>query len=196
MSYPLRCRCGAFEGYIASPEVAARALCYCSDCQAFARFLGNAARGLNAHGGTDIIATLPRHVHFTRGRAHLACMSLSERGLLRWYAACCRTPIGNTPRDPKLPYVGVARACLTGSDDEVATAFGKLRAAINTDSATGRVRATPLASFFALLRIMRNVLSARFTGVARQNPFFRPGGNEPVVAPQVLTGDERRALHK
>ena len=99
-SLPLRCRCGSIEGYVAAPRVGARAICYCRDCQTFARFLGNPNEVLNGQGGTDIIATLPGHVHFTRGVDQLRCISLSHKGLLRWYAGCCRTPVGNTPRDP------------------------------------------------------------------------------------------------
>src|SRR5688572_17648940 len=139
MNYPLRCECGVIEGYVTSPQVAARAVCYCKDCQAFARFLGTSERVLNRQGGTDIIATVPRHVHFIKGAEQLRCMRLSEKGLLRWYAACCRTPIGNTPPNPKLPYVGLVRSCLPGSSNEIDDVFGPSRISLNTASANGPV---------------------------------------------------------
>jgi len=66
-------------------------------------------------------------------------MSLSEKGLLRWYTACCRTAIGNTPRNPKLSYVGLVHSCLAGSPIELDAAFGPAKAAINTASANGTV---------------------------------------------------------
>jgi hypothetical protein len=194
MNYPLRCRCGAIEGHVASPRLAGRALCYCRDCQAFARFLGTPDQILNKQGGTDIVATLPRHVHFTRGVEHLRCMSLSDRGLLRWYAGCCRTPIGNTPRDPKLSYVGLVRSCLAGSANEIDAAFGVAKIAVNTGSASRPVGSTPLATCFGVLKIMKNVLGARLSGRFRENPFFRAGTADPIVAPQVVSAAERRLL--
>jgi len=105
LSFPLRCACGRLEGHVAATHRAGRAICYCRDCQAFARFLGSPEATLDVLGGTDIITTAPRFVQFTAGTEQLQCMSLGPRGLLRWYAGCCRTPIGNTPRNPKLSYV-------------------------------------------------------------------------------------------
>jgi hypothetical protein len=103
--FPLRCRCRAIQGHVESTHRAGRAICYCRDCQAFARNLGSPELTLDARGGTDIVATSPRYVRFTRGREQHRCMSLSPKGLFRWYAGCCRTPIGNTPRDPRLLHV-------------------------------------------------------------------------------------------
>ena len=60
---------------------------------------------------------------------------MSERGLLRWYCGSCRTPIGNTPRDPKTSYVGLIRVCLAASAEEVERAFGRARLTLNAESA-------------------------------------------------------------
>jgi hypothetical protein len=194
MSFPIRCRCGSLEGVLAAPQRAARAVCYCRDCQAYARFLGNSERTLDALGGTDIVATRPDFVQFTRGAEQLRCVSLSEKGLLRWYAQCCRTPIGNTPRDPKFPYVGLVHDCLAGSDAERDAAFGPAKTVLNVGSASGKVEPARLALFFGILRILRNVLSAKLGGKYRSNPFFRVDAGVPVVEPQVLSADERKAL--
>lgn len=194
MNFPLRCNCGSVEGYLASPHRAARAICYCRDCQAFARYLGKPGQTLNALGGTDVVATSPRHVHITRGLEHLRCMSLSEKGILRWYAGCCRTPIGNTPRDPKVSYISLVRNCLAGSSAEIDAAFGPAKVAVNTGSARGKVSPTPWATFRAVLKIFRNVSGSRLSGKYRENPFFRQGTVEPIVAPHVLSSPERRAL--
>ena len=194
MDFPVRCRCGQLEGQLTFTERAGRAVCYCRDCQAFARFLGNSERILNERAGTDIAAASPRFLRIARGKEQLRCMSLSEKGLLRWYTACCRTPIGNTPRDPKLSYVGLVRSCLAGSAAEVDAAFGPSRVAINTASASGKVDPTPWSSLRAVLKIMRNVLGSRISGKYRDNPFFIPGTAQPLVAPQVLTAAERKVL--
>jgi len=57
---PLRCACGELRGtaLAASPTTGSRMICYCNDCQAFARFLGRPGV-TDEHGGTDICSTGP-----------------------------------------------------------------------------------------------------------------------------------------
>jgi hypothetical protein len=86
-SHPIRCRCGAFRAQVSRPDLGTRAVCYCRDCQAFARFLGLPEGMLDAMGGTDIVVVRPRHVSFTQGQEQLTCMSLSETGTLRFSRA-------------------------------------------------------------------------------------------------------------
>ena len=190
MTQLLSCECGALQGLVEAPGTALRARCYCRDCRAFARFLGAAERVLDTQGGTNVLATVPRRVQFTRGVEHLRCMSLSDQGLLRWYSGCCRTPIGNTPRDPKVSYVGLIDTCLPGMPANRQS----VRVAVHTQSAHGRVEYSRLAMILGTLRIAGRVMAARLGGGYRQNPFFRPGSAEPLVAPQVVSPEEREAL--
>ena len=192
--HPLRCACGAVQGHIESPQVAGRAVCYCRDCQAFARFLERADTVLDARGGTEVVATRPRHVHFTQGVEQLRCMSLKPGGLLRWYTACCHTPIGNLPADPRVPYVSLVRTCLPGSKAELDAVFGPCEVAVNTQGASAPVRATPVATLFAVLKILRAAIPERLSGRYRQNPFRRADTGAPIVAPLVLSAEQRRAL--
>jgi Family of unknown function (DUF6151) len=194
MNCPLRCRCGLVQGAVDVRHSAGRALCYCKDCQAFARFLQRESEILDHLGGTEIIATVPRRVRFNAGFDKVVCMSLSENGLLRWYASCCRTPIGNTPRDRKISYVGLVRACLAGSDDEIRRWFGPLEIALNAQSARGEVRSTPMATFVGVLKIIRNVAGARLNGGYKDNAFFAVDSGAPTKVPKNLTLAERRAL--
>lgn len=195
MDFPLHCQCGTLQASLAEPQRATRAVCYCRDCQAFARFLGQTARILNRYGGTDIVAASPHRLRFTRGVEVLRCMSLSEKGLLRWYAGCCNTPLANTPRDPALPYVGIVHDSLAELAAARDAAFGPARIALNTASATGPVAATRVATVAGVLKIMHNVLAARLSGNYRDNPFFERGGSRPVVVPEVLTSAQRRTLY-
>jgi len=194
MNHPLRCLCGSIQGHVDAQHSASRAVCYCRDCQAFARFLGRQGEILNGQGGTEIIATLPRCVHFDEGKDSLACMSLGEKGMLRWYAACCRTPIGNTPRDRKTAYVGLVSTCLTRSGTSLEESFGPLKIVLNTDSARGKVAPTPAATFFGILKIVKNVSGARLSGRYKDNPFFSPASGRPIKEPRSLTPAEREAL--
>lgn len=187
MNHPLQCQCGTLKGYVSPPDMANRAVCYCKDCQAFARFLEPADDGiLDELGGTEIVATLPRHVHFTQGLEALACMSLSEQGLLRWYASCCNTPIGNTPRDFKTSYVGLIHSCLAKRAPSLQDSFGPVRMVLQTKSAKGQVKSTPMGNFVTLLKIMKSVIATRISGGYKRNPFFVEDSGTPIRQPRVL----------
>jgi hypothetical protein len=190
VKHPLRCRCGKLQGHVVPHSTAVRAICYCKDCQAYARFL-RTPETADRDGGTEVIAMLPQHVHFASGLDALACISLSERGLLRWYASCCSTPIGNTPRNPKLPYAGLVHNCLEGGSASIEASFGRSRIAVNTKSARNDVRSTPIASTFAVVRLMSASLGTRFSGAYRNNPFFAPGTDSPIRSVRVLSASER-----
>lgn len=193
MTMRLRCRCGQLRGQVDTARVAARALCYCKDCQAFGRFLGSEGV-LDGAGGTEVAATLPAAVRFDAGLEHLACMSLSPKGLYRWYASCCRTPIGNTPRDPRTSYVGLVRACLDAPDAELDSALGASVCRVQTQSARSPVPSSGLRTAWAVCKIGSMIMKARLGGGYRENPFFRPGTIEPVKEVQVLKLEERKAL--
>src|SRR5262245_25612243 len=94
----IRCDCGAVRGVArgVSGERGNRVVCYCDDCQSFAHVLERSEDTLDAHGGTEIFQMSPAQLEFTAGADRLACLRLTPKGLLRWYASCCRTPIGNT----------------------------------------------------------------------------------------------------
>jgi hypothetical protein len=192
MTIALRCRCGKLRGQVDDRRVAARAVCYCKDCQAYGHFLATSV--LDAQGGTEVAATLPAAVRFDAGLEHLACMSLSPKGLYRWYASCCRTPIGNTPRDRRTSYVGLVRACLDAPDAELARALGPPRCRVETGSATAPVASSGLSTAWAVCRIGLMLVKARLGGGYRDNPFFQAHTDEPVKPVQVLSLEERKAL--
>jgi hypothetical protein len=172
--------------------MAQRAVCYCKDCQAFAHFLERPDDAvLNELGGTEIVATLPRHVHFTHGLEALACMSLSDHGLLRWYTTCCKTPVANTPRDFKTSYVGLIHSCLGKRAPSLQDSFGPVRMVLQTSSAKGKVTSTPMSNFVNLLKIMTSVIAARMSGHYKSNPFFIEDSGTPIKQPRVLTKAER-----
>lgn len=181
MNHPLQCKCGALRGHVTLSAATLRVICYCKDCQAFAYWLGTAPATLDEAGGTDVIATLPSHVKFEQGLDVLACVSFSDKGLLRWYASCCRTPIGNTPRGRTRHFVGLTHSCLASRPLE--SSFGPLRVRVNTSSASAPVAATPLRAAFSLVKLLAFVLPARLTGRYRINPFFDATSGETIRRP-------------
>lgn len=194
MTHPIRCRCGALTGRLSHPGNAHRGVCYCRDCQGYARFLGTGDI-LDDQGGTDVAATLQKHVSFDHGIENLACISLTPNGLLRWYAPCCDTPIGNTTRDFRMSYVGLVHSCLHDSSASMDSVFGPVRMRVNTRSAKGHVQATPFGTLAAVLGLSTSLIRARLDGSYRRTPFFDPVHGTPVAAPKVLsTGERERAM--
>jgi len=145
-------------------------------------------------GGTDVVATLPKHVAFTHGLEALACMSLTEKGMLRWYASCCNTPIGNTPRDFKVSHVGLVHTCLEDPSRTLDSSFGPVRMRVNTKNAKGRPKSMPISTIVSVLRFMTSLIRARLDGSYKDTPFFVSDRGIPVVPPKVLTRGERDRL--
>ena len=184
MSYPLQCSCGTVKGLVAHPEKAVRVVCYCNDCQAFARFLGKADTVLDSMGGTDVVAITPEHLSFTAGQEMLACMSLSEQGLLRWYARCCNTALGNINRNPKVAHVGLVHTCL-GAPQAITAAFGPVRMRNASGNARGTPDPIPFGTIKTLPRYALQLLRARLDGSYRRNPFFKDERGTPLAEPIV-----------
>ena len=79
MNHPLQCRCGTVRGQVQRTEAAARGVCYCKHCQAYAHWLGQPADVLDGAGGTDLVALQPSQVTFSQGRDRLQCVSLTDK---------------------------------------------------------------------------------------------------------------------
>jgi hypothetical protein len=178
------------HGRVIRVATAVRAVCYCKDCQAYARFLASPGV-VDPAGGTEVVATVPGNVHLDEGGGALACLSLSGRGLLRWYAGCCNTPIANTPRNPNVPYVGLVHSCLQGGPPSIEASFGRRRMVANAKSARGDARSAPLANAVGISRLMLSLLKARISGSYKDNPFFLRGTSTPVRSVHVLSAEER-----
>jgi hypothetical protein len=188
--HPIQCRCGAMRGELLVTRAANHAVCYCRDCRTYAFVLSKNGEFLDSLGGTEVIATLPQHVHLTAGHERLACLSLSPHGALRWYASCCNTPIANTPRDFRTPYVGLIRACLDRGATSFESVFGPVRMRVNTSSVKGRVSAIPISTFVTILKFFSWLIPARLNGNYRQTPFFDASG-KPVSPVKVISLEER-----
>ena len=191
--YAIRCKCGRLHGVLSRSAPATRAICYCRDCQAYAHALGKPESILDPLGGTEVVATLQQYITFDKGADSLACLSLREQGLLRWYASCCKTPIANITRDPKLSYVGVMHSCL-GTSASRESAFGPARVVVNTKHAKGKVSMSVVRTLLGIAPTIASVIRARINGTWKRSPFF--GVNfEPMTKRRVLTPEERKQAY-
>ena len=101
------CRCGAVSGHIeeAGPGNGDYVVCHCSDCQDFANRFDAADRLTGEDAGTLLYQSRCARLHIGNGLDRLQCLHLTDKPTLRWYAACCDTPMFNTFKNGKLPYV-------------------------------------------------------------------------------------------
>lgn len=195
---PLRCTCGHVRAIAKgiSPSTGLRFLCYCEDCQSFARFL-NRTDVTDAAGGTDIFQMPLGYLKLIAGADALQCVRLTKNGAYRWYTGCCQTPIGNT-FGPRVPMIGVihnfmdfgAEGCLRDG------ALGPPLCRIFERSAKAPIppNAPPAPSFRLSIRRISKLLIWWMRGLARPSPFFDAMTGVPACEPRVLTPSERSIL--
>ncbi|MDJ0654568.1 MAG: DUF6151 family protein [Xanthomonadales bacterium] len=188
---PIRCRCGALQGMAMglSPRLVNRAVCYCDDCQIFAHFLGRAEQVLDEHGGTEVYQMSPKHLELTSGVEHLACVRLKPKGLYRWYADCCNTPLANAIGGG-FAFVGVIRPSLRNATDEAVGPIGSRVFGRYARGDVTRLGAHDGAPLYLLFPILGKLLIRRLRGDHRHSPLFDPATGKARVPPKVLTPEE------
>jgi hypothetical protein len=194
---PLRCECGKVRGTAkaVSRSSGTRCVCYCTDCQAFARFLGREGI-MDRWGGSDIWQMSPAHLTMEIEGAALACVRLSDEGMHRWYCRECKTPIANT-MNGKMAFVGLIQPFM----DHASSGIGRDELLgdakpIQTKTAYGDDAPKQKVSYFAtvMLRTMVKVLGWQMRGSAKRSAFFDPKTRAPKAEPKVLSAEERKAL--
>jgi hypothetical protein len=190
-----RCRCGEVRGFVAdaSPRTVNRVGCYCEDCQAFVHWLGRAEL-LDAQGRSDVIQVAPATFAFVQGQDRIKGVRLSPKGLYRWYASCCNTPVGNTAT-PSIPFVGILATAFDSDAPRSDAVFGPPTGAIMGKYAIGEAPpGTTGVKLSLLVRVISRVLGWRLRGKVWPHPFFNRDGGAPVYPVNVLTPEEREAL--
>lgn len=186
----LRCHCGHVRGVArgVAPSAGLRFVCYCKDCQAFAKFLDR-PDVLDAAGGTDIFQMPARRVVLTAGTDAVRCITLSGK-VLRWYAECCRTPIANTAATARFPIVALIHVVMDheAGDRSRDEALGPPLCRIHEQSATAPrpPNAPPPLSSGIFLRRVAKLLGWWARGLGRPNPFFDDHTGAPVSQPLLV----------
>lgn len=192
---PFACWCGAVTGALldVGPDQGDHVICHCTDCQDLTRHLGHAEHVLDVHGGSALYQSRCARLRLDTGRDQLACVHLTDKPTLRWYATCCGMPLFNTYANGKLPYITTQlAACDPATRD---TLVGPPRGHLFTDDGIGDTSALPRMSMGQLMRrffprMFRDLLS----GDRRRCPLFDPKTLEPIATPRRLTAEERQAL--
>ena len=179
--HSLQCACGELQGSVDLSGISNRLICYCKDCQFYAKFVND--KILDDYGGSEIIQVSPSRVRFAKGVEHFAAVRLTDRGIIRWYAKCCNTPIGNTGASHKLSFIGLVHACMDA--ESMDAAFGKIKSRANTKNAVNNCPLKDSGLFGVICRFIAIAAYNRLTGRYKINPFFTEAGR-PIVEPRIL----------
>ncbi|MEO0831290.1 MAG: DUF6151 family protein [Pseudomonadota bacterium] len=168
------CDCGAVAAEI--PVSGNRLVCYCSSCRGFVEDLNKPER-LDAAGGNDLFQVDPRHVRLFKGTEHLRWMKRSPKGPMRWYAACCNTPMANTLSKRALAFASFQVADITPAEK-----LPDVGARVHLKGALARVE-EPLGSVRPMIfSLLGRTVAGLVTGGYRRNPFFDSSGTP--IAPR------------
>ncbi|HET6526686.1 DUF6151 family protein [Sphingopyxis sp.] len=189
------CDCGTVTGTLQVISGGGdHVVCHCTDCQKLTHHLGHAERLLDAHGGTALYQTRCAHMRIDTGRDQLACLHLTDAPTLRWYAACCRTPLFNTFKNGKLPFITIL---IAACDPARRTVFGPPRGHLFTQDATGDASHLPKMGTPTLMRrFFVRAIKDIVSGDRRRSPLFDAKTLEPIAQPHRLTDEEKLALSR
>lgn len=179
------CSCGQVHGTLSASIINAgtHLVCFCKDCRTAEIALG---RKDPAPAPINILQTTPDGIVFDEGQDKLALLRLSPGGLMRWYASCCNTPLFNTLKSPKLPFVGVLTDCL---DD--ATVLGPVAGRGFVPQSDGTTKHD--GAGVTVWGIATRLLASRLSGRWKTTPFFDTKNGQPRVKARVLSKDARKA---
>ena len=188
----LQCACGNIQGSAKNigPNSGIRIVCYCDSCQAFANYLSReytSTSYLDNYGGTDIFQLTPDKLKITSGQNDIARIKLTEKGLHRWYAKCCGTPIGNTV-SAALPFVGLINSFMNHESDRTSD-LGPVRYYVQAQSALSSPPTSPQFQAFPIRMLFTAApiwLWAKIRGREKPSPFYHPDG-KPIANAKVLS---------
>lgn len=189
----LKCRCGEVRGKVtnAASKNVNRAICYCDDCQAFLHHLGRTDL-LDPHGGTDIVQVAPATLSFDKGGNRIVGVRLSPKGLYRWYASCCKTPMGNTV-GTGIPFVGIE----AGGFEDPDAAFGKPTGSIMGKFAIGTPPpGSTRLDVKLLFSAVGKILAWKLTGKTWPHPYFDRATKRPNRPVTIIAKGERESLRR
>lgn len=171
------CRCGTVAGTLhgVRPSEGTRVTCHCNAC---ARAMDLCGLGEEAAAGVDLWQTTPDRIEIASGADRLVPMRLSPKGLLRWTARCCDTPMFNTFAGPGMPFVGMLTRTLAES-----APLGPVIAHGFVTGPGGRQRHRH--GHRVVWRLLKRTLAARLSGRWKHTPFFDATGR-PIQPPQLV----------
>ncbi len=194
------CQCRSLAGTVELPNLQSltRLVCYCEDCQAFARHLRPDKPVLGPHGGSDLVQVSPARFRINRGTEKLGNLRLTETGIYRWYATCCNSPLCTTPQNPAMPYVGLITNNLVGNPKTLDSRIGPVRFGVCAGRQYPISAEWPVSrgvGFRGMSSTLLNIGRWRMAGDQTRSRLIDAETGKPVVEPYTLSDTERSSLY-
>ena len=173
---PFACRCGTVTGALhdVRPNEGTHVVCHCNAC---ARAMALSGLADEAANGVGLWQTTPDRIEITSGIGQLSPVRLSPKGIFRWTAQCCDTPMFNTMAGPGVPFTGV----LSRNLSDIAP-LGPVIAHGFVTGADGKQRHQHGSR--VIWRFLKRSVAAKLSGRGRQNPCFTADGS-PIATPRL-----------
>ena len=122
----IQCDCGKFKARLNNIKKATtgRLVCYCNDCQNYARKLCRHDL-LGPYGGTEAVVVYPSDYEIIEGKDLLVCNLLSPSGASRFSTTCCNTPVANTKQ--KFPWVSILTKSFENANEGSTEELGNIK---------------------------------------------------------------------
>ena len=188
------CECGKVAGFIEKATVAEGdfVVCHCKDCRDLVRHFGKEELILDAHDGTALYQSRCARMRITQGKEQLAGLHMTDGPTLRWYAKCCGTPIFNTYKNARIPYV---TTLLANCDEAARKGLGEPLGHLFLDDVEAETSALkPLSMNRLMRRFFPRMLKDIVSGDRRRSELFDRETLEPIVEPRRLSDAEQKAL--
>ena len=182
----LSCNCGTVQGIAkeVTPSDGIHIVCYCDDCQRFAREIGNEA-ALDQYGGSEIFQLYPSKVKIEQGIDQLRCLQFSARGPVRWYTNCCNSPFGNA-MPAGMPMIGINVGFMAADTD--ASVLGEVEFYVQGQCAKGKPPHQNLHPRFPLKLMFTSLykaLKGKLAGQGRPSPFYN-ADDQMISEPKIF----------
>ena len=180
------CSCGQLRGQIKADAITlgSHLECYCRDCRAAKLYFDQPDP---APGAVDLFQTTPDAITILTGLDRLGLFRLGPKGVMRWYATCCKTLIVSTPTTPRFPIAMVQVDQIANHQPigpVVAKAFVPRPGGKSAHEGFGRI----------IVKLLPIIAGSLISGRWRQTPFFDDTG-APVAKAIIPTKQERAALY-
>ncbi len=181
------CQCGMVTGALtrAGPQSGDHVVCHCTDCQKFASVLGAETRIFGAFRGTALYQGRCAAMSISTGKDKLACLHLTEKPTLRWYAACCNTPMFNTYANSRVPYITTLLAnCIPDEvEQHIGPALGHL---FLPSEAKAKAEFVSMSFAHLMRRFFIRMIKDLMAGDRKKSVLFDPLTLEPITQPHRL----------
>ena len=147
---------------------------------------------MDEHGGIEIVQVASGNVSLSKGLGNVKALRLTKRGVIRFYAGCCGTPLFSTAPAESWPVSGMPVAVLDADAAARERVFGPIEF---VPFKSGMLGTAPKRK--GVLRQMARVLgqmkAAKRMGRAG-SPVWKDG--RPIVEPVLITEAERARAYR